>query len=163
MNTHLPHNLNIFTHALAPVVILKMTAGHPRWLGKYGFLAIGLAGAMPDLLNPHLTLEARLASWSHGLPFWGSMTAVLLLASLFKQSRISPKLAVVLSLAYFLHLFCDAISGGVDWLYPVNHFVWGGYFFDPIYWVPLDVFFFLLTYYLFRIAPSLRKATKLKE
>jgi hypothetical protein len=149
--------MDVFTHALAPVIITKLVGGHPPWIRKYGFFAIGIFGALPDVLNPHLSLAARLSSWSHGLPFWGGLTVLLLALAALKRSWLDPRLAIILSLAYLFHMICDAISGSIDWLYPVGHFVWGDYYVDPIYWIPLDVICFLLTYYLFRIAPDLKK------
>jgi putative exporter of polyketide antibiotics len=152
--------MDVFTHALAPVIVTRMVAGHAPWLRKYGFIAIGLFGALPDMLNPHLSLAARLSSWSHGLPFWGGLTVSLLLVSIFKRAWIDPRLAAVLSLAYLFHMICDAISGSIDWLYPFGKFIWGDYYVDPLYWIPLDVVCFLITYYLFRIAPV---RSRLKE
>lgn len=46
--------MDVFTHALAPVVLTKLLFDRPSWLGRYGFLLIGIAGDLPDLLNPHL-------------------------------------------------------------------------------------------------------------
>ena len=152
--------MDVFTHALAPVIITKVVIGHPPWLGKYGFIAIGVFGALPDVLNPHLSLAARLSSWSHGLPFWGGLTVSLLILSVIKRPWIDPRLAVILSLSYLFHMICDAISGSIDWLYPAGRFIWGDYYVDPIYWIPLDMFCFLITYYLFRIAPMRRKLKK---
>jgi len=149
--------MDVFTHALAPVIVTKLSVGHPPWIRKYGFIVIGLFGALPDVLNPHLSLAARLSSWSHGLPFWGGLTVSLFLLSIIRRSWIDPKLATVLSLAYLFHMICDAISGSINWLYPLGDFIWGDYYVDPIYWIPLDVVCFLITYYLFRIAPMRAK------
>ncbi|MBK1814287.1 hypothetical protein JIN84_01520 [Luteolibacter yonseiensis] len=60
-------------------------------------------------------------------------------------------------MAYLLHMICDAISGSINWLHPSGNFIWGDYYVDPIYWIPLDVVCFLTTYYLFRIAPLRKK------
>ncbi len=142
---------------MAPVIITHLCFGRAGWIRRYGLLAIGLAGALPDALNPHLSLEARMTSWSHGLPFWGVLTTVVLLVSFLSKQRISWKLSCVLSLAYLFHIFCDAISGGVNFLYPVKDFNWGEYWVDPLYWIPLDIGCILTCYYLFRIKPSLEK------
>lgn len=149
--------MDVFTHTLAPVIITRLTVGHPPWIRKYGFIVIGIFGALPDLLNPHLSLAARLSSWSHGIPFWGGLTVALLVLSITRRSWIDTRLAVILSMAYLFHMICDAISGSINWLYPLADFIRGDYYVDPIYWIPLDVICFLITYYLFRIAPLRKK------
>jgi hypothetical protein len=65
----------IGTHACAPALIalandaLRLRRGRVRLFAKKHLIAIGLAGALPDLLNPHLALSARYSSWSHTLWF----------------------------------------------------------------------------------------------
>ncbi|MEO5914208.1 MAG: metal-dependent hydrolase [Luteolibacter sp.] len=156
----LTHPMDVFTHALAPVILTRLAFGRPAWLRSYGFLAIGIAGALPDLLNPHLSLAARLSSWSHGLPFWLLFTVLMFSLTLLKKLKLSWQLASILSFSYVFHMFCDSISGGVDWFYPFGHLQLGDYFVDPIYWVPLDVVLFLITYYLFRMLPTLEKTRR---
>lgn len=150
--------MDIFTHALAPVILTRLIIGRQSWLSNWGLVAVGLAGAMPDLLNPHLSLEARHASWSHGLPFWVIFSVLAVAVTRFGKLASSWKLALLISLAYLFHMVCDAISGGVDWFYPVGHLLVGDYLVDPLYWVPLDVVLFLTAYYLFRLSPVLEKA-----
>ncbi len=150
--------MDIFTHALAPVILIRLFVGKQPWLRPWSLVAVGLAGAMPDLLNPHLSLEARHTSWSHGLPFWVVFSLLVWVVTRFGKLASSWKLALLISLAYLFHMICDSISGGVDWFYPTGSLLVGGYFVDPIYWVPLDVILFLTTYYLFRLAPMLEKA-----
>ncbi len=115
-----------------------------------------MAGALPDILTPHLSLEARFTSWSHGLPAWLTFTALLFLAAVIRRDVLNLPLAVAMSLAYLFHLACDAISGGINWLYPIkDHFI-GGYLVDPVFWTPIDVVLLLATYYLFRIQGKIR-------
>ncbi|MES2661378.1 MAG: metal-dependent hydrolase [Verrucomicrobiota bacterium] len=152
--------MDVFTHALAPVILTRLVFGRPTWIRSYGFLAIGIAGALPDLLNPHLSLEARHTSWSHGLPFWMLITAFFLALTRLKKLKLSWQLAAILSFSYVFHMICDSISGGVDWLYPFGHLLLGNYFVDPVFWVPMDVVLFLITYYLFRILPMMEKARR---
>lgn len=154
--------MDTVTHALAPVILTRLLAG-PLWPRWRGLTAIGLAGALPDLINPHLTLEARMTSWSHGLPFWLLFSVSLLIASFLSKKRLSLALAATCSAAYLFHLFCDAISGGVNWLYPFGDLVWGDYWVDPVFWVPLDVLCVLTCYFLFRVLPRLRKARELSQ
>ena len=62
------------------------------------------------------------------------------------------------SLAYFLHLFCDAIAGGINWLSPVGDAFWGEYWFPVILWTPMDVVLVLTCYFLFRAIPGWKRA-----
>lgn len=150
--------MDTVTHALAPVIIAHVCMSRSTRFGRAGLIAIGVAGALPDILSPHLSLEARMTSWSHGLPFWVALTTCLVIASLVSQRRFPLRLSLALSLAYLFHLICDAISGGINWLYPVSDFIWGEYWVSPIFWIPLDIVCVLLCYYLFRLRPLLRKS-----
>lgn len=154
--------MNTVTHALLPVIATRLSVGKATWLGRWGLAFIGLAGALPDLLSPHLSLAARMSSWSHGLPFWSALTVGLILGSLFSRGRFTTRLALACSAAYLLHLFCDAISGGINWGYPVADRIWGAYWVDPILWVPLDILCLLVGYAIFRLIPHL-KARKVKK
>jgi len=150
--------MNTVTHALLPVIATRLAAGKAPWLGRWGLIAVGIAGALPDVLSPHLSLAARMSSWSHGLLFWGVLTVILLLASLLSRRRMTIRLAIACSAAYLLHLFCDAISGGINWAYPVADRIWGAYWVDPILWVPLDILCLLACYAIFRLIPLWKKA-----
>lgn len=148
--------MDIFTHALLPVILTNAISKRSDWLGRRGLVAIGFAGALPDILCPHLSLEARMTSWSHGIPCWIALSIFVILVAVFTRGKISICLALVLSGAYSLHIFCDAISGGVDFLYPAGSWTWGRYWVDPVWWIPLDIVCFLICYWMFRIAPELR-------
>ncbi|RYD25985.1 MAG: hypothetical protein EOP87_23490 [Verrucomicrobiaceae bacterium] len=126
-------------------------------------LAIGLAGAMPDLVSPHLSLAARMTSWSNGLPFWGGLTVLPVIVSMIKPRLLPLKLAALLSTAYLLHMACDTISGGINWLYPVGSFMWGDYYVDPVWWIPLDVVCVLTVYVMFRLMPLRAKVREGRE
>lgn len=147
--------MNTVTHALAPVILTRVLLRRGDWKRSRWFL-LGLAGALPDIINPHLSLEARMASWSHGLPCWGAFTVIVLGISLWKRRSFPPLLAGLMSFAYLFHLFCDAIAGGINWLSPFGEFIWGNYWVDPFYWVPIDIVLLLILYFLFRL-PVLRK------
>ncbi|RYD40395.1 MAG: metal-dependent hydrolase, partial [Verrucomicrobiaceae bacterium] len=155
--------MDTVTHAFAPVILTRVVLGRPGWMPKRGLLAIGLAGALPDLLNPHLSLASRMTSWSHGLPFWGGLTVVLLGIAMVKRKILPVRLAVLLSAAYLFHMVCDAISGGINWLYPLKTFVWGDYFVDPVWWIPLDVVCVLTAYWMFRVLPLRAKVREARE
>jgi hypothetical protein len=155
--------MNTITHALIPVICVRLFTSRPKWLGRWGLVQVGLAGALPDLLNPHLSLEARMTSWSHGLPFWFTISTILVIGSFISRGRLSPHVAVCMSLAYLLHIACDAISGGVDFLYPLGSWIWGYYWVDPLWWIPIDIILILLAYMLFRILPRIKNRRKAED
>ena len=148
--------MDIFTHALLPVILVGAIAKRPDLRGRWQLVSIGIAGALPDILCPHLSLEARMASWSHGIPCWFMLTIVMLMISYFSRRRIAAGFASLLSGAYFLHMMCDAISGGVNFFHPFGNGSWGDYWVDPIWWIPLDIACFLTVYFMFRVAPRMR-------
>jgi hypothetical protein len=147
--------MDTVTHALLPVICTGLVAGNAKWLGRWGLVGIGIAGALPDLLTPHLSLEARMTSWSHGIPCWLAFSSVLIICSIFIRRGFSTRLALFQSGAYLLHMACDAISGGVNFLYPFGNWTWGDYWVDPIWWVPLDIICVLTCYVMFRFLPGL--------
>jgi len=149
--------VNTVTHALAPVILTRVLLGRNESWTRRRWMLIGLGGALPDLLNPHLSLEARMTSWSHGLPFWLGFSCLLIGLAFWKRKAFPVRIAVLMSLGYLFHLFCDGISGGINWLYPFGTLEWGNYWVEPIYWVPLDIVLLLTVYAMFRI-PALRKA-----
>jgi len=152
--------MDTVTHALIPVICLRLAAKNQMWSGRFGYIHVGIAGALPDLLNPHLSLESRMASWSHGLPFWFGLSVLLLLVSLFMRNRLPLPLAACMSTAYLLHIACDAISGGVNALYPLGTWVVGYYWVDPLLWIPIDIILIVVSYFLFRILPGLKNGRK---
>jgi len=150
--------LNTVTHGLAPLLIAHACL-RGRWkLSGKQLIVVGVCGAMPDLINPHLTLAARMASWSHGLPAWAVLTVTLFCVSAIWRKRCPRRLAVAGSLAYLFHLFCDAIAGGINWLSPVGDAFWGAYWFPVVLWTPTDVVLVLTCYFVFRAIPGWRKA-----
>ena len=149
--------MNTVTHALLPVILADVALHGKKRYGGRGLVLIGVAGALPDLLDPHLSLAARMQSWSHGLPFWAVFSVCVLLATFLSKGRFSSGFGLLVSAAYLLHLVCDGISGGINWLYPVSDMVWGRYWVHPLYWVPLDIVCLLVCYTLFRFLPLWEK------
>lgn len=149
--------MDTLTHALLPVLVTRLALPRATWAVGGKMAAIGIAGAAPDLINPHFSLEARMTSWSHGLPFWCALTVVLLMVSLWKKTLLPWQLGGALSLAYLLHMACDAISGGINWGYPVRDLPWGKYWVNPIWWIPLDIACVIAWYLVFRYLPWLRR------
>lgn len=149
------------THILLPIIPLAWRRYKLSQEKKTGhrlreIAVVGLFGALPDLLNPHLSLEARLSSWSHGLPFVGILAALLLLGCIPKASPLTIIRAAYLLFAYCLHLFCDAISGGIAWLYPFSDHVIGAAYIKPgLLWFASDFFLVITAYVLLRLLPDL--------
>lgn len=150
--------MDTITHALAPLIIAHLSRSRFEKFGRRSLIAIGVAGALPDVLTPHFSLEARMTRWSHGLPFWTAFTVLVFIISILSKKRLSLRLAGWISFAYLFHLICDSISGGINWLYPVRNFVWGDYWVSPLWWIPLDFVCLLICYYLFRMKPHFEKA-----
>ena len=154
--------MNVVTHALLPVVAV---CAYQRLKSKFTEAAIqsivftnwqvffiGVLGAAPDLLNPHLSIQSRYDSWSHSIAAWLGIT-ILLFAFSFRHTnrkRMPVKLVIWMSAAYLIHLGCDIIAGGIVWLKPISNDVLGDYYVSAKYWIPLDIFFVLSTYVLFR-------------
>lgn len=150
--------VNTVTHALAPLLLTHACLPESKKLSGRQLMVVGVCGALPDLINPHLSLAARMSSWSHGLPAWFGVSVVLLVCSFIWPSRIPRRLAVAGALAYLLHLFCDAIAGGINWFSPLGDLVWGEYWYPVWLWVPTDVVLVLTCYMVFRALPNIRRA-----
>ena len=138
------------THALAPIILVKLCRHKKDTLSKFDYLWIAIAGGLADVINPHIYLIDRLTSWSHGLPFWVGFTLLLVIVSLSMRKKFKLQTALLCSLAYLLHLFCDGISGGINLLYPIKDYFWGMTLVSFKYWIPLDIINLMLVYYLFR-------------
>lgn len=118
--------MNIVTHALLPALLAAPALpqrGRKEFYRAAGIVALG--GALPDLLNPHLSLAARCASWSHTIFAVGGLGAVLTALRLLEPGWLSWKMAVFVWLAYDLHLFGDAVSGGIALFRPISTYIVG--------------------------------------
>ena len=121
--------MNVVTHACVPVVIalavdtVRLHTGRRRLFSKKHLIALGLAGALPDLLNPHLSLRARYSSWTHTLWFVLAICPVLvaICRKWFRQRWVL--LACFLWLATVAHIATDTISNGTRPLYPFGPIV----------------------------------------
>lgn len=152
--------MNTITHALLPVlgIHLYRKLKYKEALSLRYYLLIALAGAAPDILNPHFTLEARLSSWSHSLFGLIIFVVFVLILSQLKSTKLSNRCGGVLIAAYILHLFCDAVAGGIAFLYPLRSAVTGDYYVSALWWIPLDVVCLLTAYFIWR-CPRLRQGT----
>ena len=104
----------------------------PLVVGRPIFL-IGFAGLLPDLLNPHLLLVDRFESWTHTV--WFLAGCGILGFSL--KRFCNPWLIAFMLLAIFLHIACDAITGGVKLFWPYD-FTVGKYLIGSNHWLQLD-------------------------
>lgn len=112
--------------------------------GRWDMALVGFCGTLPDLLTPHLGLQARYASWSHTLWF---LVATLALG-LALDRLLSPRRRAVTMMcvfAVFLHLLCDTVSGGAN-LIPGLFRPLGGYYFPARYWLWLDLVSLIAAY-----------------
>jgi len=160
--------MNTITHALLPAIAAGIINRSYRakenrrnfFTGKQ-ILLIGVFGAAPDLINPHLTLAARYTSWSHSLIFF--IPLILILTTLaFTKFKNNKLLIATLVSAYLLHLICDTISGGIAWLYPLKTDIIGSYIIPATTWIPLDVISILTAYFIFRVFP-MRNSLRIKS
>ena len=71
--------MNVLTHALLPALLAAplLPQTTPRVFYVSGGI-VALAGALPDLLTPHLSLAARYASWSHTVFAWAGFNILLI-------------------------------------------------------------------------------------
>ncbi len=116
----------IITHALSPVIVaavadaLARETSGTRLFRRPQYVAFAASGALPDLLSPHITLAERFASWSHTAWALALFVPVALLVARRMNGDRFVLLGLLMAAAYALHLFCDAISGGLAWLYPFD-------------------------------------------
>jgi len=84
--------MNVLTHALLPAVLaaplLPQTSRRAFYLSG-GIVAI--AGALPDLLTPHLSLAARYASYSHTVFAWAGFNVFLVVLGLTVHRHRLPR------------------------------------------------------------------------
>jgi membrane-bound metal-dependent hydrolase YbcI (DUF457 family) len=152
--------MTLVTHALLPLAVgrpwLRRRDGSPL-LKEIGLVA--LCGILPDVLSPHIYLEARYASLSHTLWAWFVFTALVLLVGRVWKARICPRIQILCIAAYAMHLACDMISGGIPLFYPLSRTIHGGHFISYIVWYVSDVLLFLHAWLVWRVLPRLRKRT----
>jgi hypothetical protein len=140
------------THAFLPVLAAsavnayRVRSGRRSLFTAKELVLIGVAGSLPDLLSPHISLSARLSSWTHNLWFLlGSCPILLTFAWLLSREK-RLLLGTFLWAAVALHLIVDMSSGGISPLYPFGSVI--GFRTVPFrYWAHLDVF--LISAFLF--------------
>ncbi len=142
--------MTVVTHFAVPVIVAGLfDLGSVKRLGKplfsrWQMAGIGFCGILPDLLTPHLSLNARYTSWSHTLWFFAAFTLLVTILANVLNRHHRPVLYMCI-LAVFLHLLCDAVSGGLNPVPPFGHPI-GGYWFPARYWLHLDMVSLLAAY-----------------
>ena len=138
------------THAFLPVLAASVVnAYRVKSRRRSLFTAkelvfIGVAGCLPDLLSPHISLSARLNSWTHNLWFLIGSIPVMVAIAWLLSSRRRLLFAAFLWAGVALHLLIDLGSGGIAPLYPFGSVI--GFRTVPFrYWFHTDVFVIAVT------------------
>ncbi len=150
--------MNVLTHALLPTLLAAPLL--PRTPLRALYLSggiVALAGALPDLLTPHLSLAARYASYSHTVFAWAAFNVFLVVLGLSLRRHQLPRVLLFASLAYALHLLGDALSGGIAWGYLLSTEIVGGRLILYRYWVPIDAALLVAALIVFWWLPQRRK------
>jgi hypothetical protein len=149
----------IVTHTLLPVCLglavenVSLATGHSHFFPRWGLVAIGAFGALPDICSPHLSLEARLESFSHTLGFLGLLLPLSAMTAVFFEKDGRWKLAIGCWLAAVLHLAADAVAGGIPWLRPWRADILGGSLIPAAHWFWYDAIFLVLSVFGLRLRP----------
>jgi hypothetical protein len=135
--------MNVVAHVLFPVAfaqsanVCRTRSGGGTLFNWKALLIIGICGALPDILSPHTSLDARYSSFSHSI--WFLLPAFF--AVLFFSIRF-PSLRFFLFCCYFataLHVFCDLIAGGINVYGPFGRKIVGQYWVSFRHWIALDI------------------------
>ena len=143
------------THAFLPLLLGKRwlprrTNGAPAWIAS-GWVA--LSGTLPDILSPHLGLDARHAALSHSFAAWVVFSALLALMAAQRRLRAHRAVICLCGGAYLAHLLCDLITGGIPLLLPIEPEVWGDAWLPFSSWFVLDGVLIVYVYLVYRWLP----------
>ena len=134
----------IGTHFSAPVILagginlVSLLRTRERIFSNGALIAIGICGILPDLLNPHLRLTARLTSWTHTLWFLAACFSVIAFLW-FRYPQFNIRVGIMCGAAVGLHLLGDALSGGIALGYPFSDLRMGKYWISYRIWLQLDL------------------------
>jgi len=135
----------IGTHMAAPVFaagsfnLIRAGIGKERLFSNREMMYIGLCGGLPDILSPHIRLAARMSSFTHTLWFVVAAFVFLGIICLVFPDRLRLRCALMCGTAIALHLWADAVSGGIALFFPLDTVRIGHYYIPPVMWLPLDV------------------------
>jgi len=138
------------THIALPVIAAQalnlrnfVKCGTPLFT-RWQFIAIGICGMLPDIVNPHLGLEARYSSGSHTAWFFFGYSLLSIISAKFLPQR--HKLTLHLCwFAVLLHIICDLASGGINPIPPYSGII-GDYWIAPEAWLYTDLFCIITAY-----------------
>lgn len=149
------------SHALLPTFIGR------RWISTTNdkptareFFLIAFCGVLPDILSPHWTIESRHASLSHTIYALGLFSSAIFIAS--RAFPLLKRLSLLCIFAYALHIFCDAIAGGVNLFYPYQSKVYGRHYLPFLAWLISDAALLFYVYMIYRWVP-MRKRMRIKS
>jgi hypothetical protein len=150
--------MNVLTHALLPALLASPLLPRTSFRAFYvSGSIVALVGALPDVLTPHLSLAARYASWSHTVFAYAGFNVLLVALGFALHRRLSSRVLLFASLAYALHLFGDALSGGIAWFYPVSKEIVGDRLIPYRYWLLIDVVLLAVSVVVFWWLPRRRR------
>jgi hypothetical protein len=117
---------------------------------------VGFTGIIPDILGIHLTLASRHNSFSHTL--LAPLIAFLVSGLLVYFQQIPKRFLLWFPLAVSLHLFLDALSGGIR-LFLFGEII-GSNMIESYLWGFFEIFFFslLIITYKHDMKKSVKKA-----
>lgn len=142
--------MNFITHACLPVVLVSAAEiilnkqNKVDYLSNWQLVLIGVAGMLPDLLWPHFSLRQRMHSPTHTIWFLSVVFPIVFLLAKWKLKEGYVRFSLLFWMAVALHIAADAISGGVNLLYPISAKI-GMYLIPYRLWVRSDIIFVGLT------------------
>ena len=149
------------SHALLPVFFGQ------RWIPQTPsgpspriVVIVALSGVLPDLINPHLSLDARHTAWSHSLVAWLIFTCVVAALAWWFPRVFTKPVLILCSAAFLGHLGCGAITGGIAGLLPFSKTVHGGNYLPYWLWITCDGALLLYFYLIYRWIPLRRRFKK---
>lgn len=145
------------SHALLPVFFGQRWIPHSERIPAPRVVAlVALCGALPDILSPHLSLDARHEAPSHTI--WALLAFALLVVMLtwWRPRLFTPAISGLCIAAYAGHIACDAITGGVAFFFPFGG-VQGRNYLPYWLWITSDGLLLLHLYLVYRWLPLRRK------
>jgi len=140
----------IGTHACLPLAIVsvidivRIQYRKDRLLNNIQYSLLALGGVLPDFLWPHFNMHQRLTSWTHTFWFLVIFFPVVYVLSKWLIKKNVLKFTIIFWMAALLHIFADAISGGVSFFYPFGK-VMGSYVISHHSWITYDIILICLT------------------
>lgn len=146
------------SHALLPVFLgQRWIPHHNRVPAIKAVLIVAFCGVLPDLLSPHLSLDARHTALSHTVWAFLAFSLVVGLLAWRWPTVFSRPMTVLCVVAYGGHLLCDAITGRVALFHPFWPAIQGKNVLPYWLWIACDGSLLLYLYLVYRWLPLRRK------